>query len=89
MKARDRKFLPPKGQSRRLLSQWSDSEDRYIAIGIMTDVDGDSYIHCPLGDHHKKAIDRASEILSRKGYRLTRVNVSTTTYRVTRKGDKR
>jgi len=74
--------IPRKGQSRTFLTQWSEKNQEYIPTTIETTTVGRIYLFCPLGDHHKKAIDRASELLKKKGYKIERVNVEATTYEV-------
>ena len=80
--------IPKKGESRTLLTQWSDSSNEYIPVVIQTNQVGAIHLICPLGDHHKKAIDKASELLRKKGYKIHRVNVETKVYEVEWDGKK-
>ena len=79
------KSIPNPGKSRTLLTQWSEKSQQYIPATIKTAKDKSVTLFCPLGDHHKKAIDRASEILGKKGYKLVRLNVETTVYEVVKR----
>jgi len=76
------KTIPSPGDSRTLLTQWSEKNQEYIPVTIKTDMDKVTFLFCPFGDHHKKAIDKASELLGRKGWKVERVNVETTIYLV-------
>jgi len=76
------KTIPSPGHSRTFLTQWSEKKQQYIPVTIKTNMDKSVHIFCPFGDHHKKAIDRASELLKKKGYKIERVNVETTVYEV-------
>ena len=79
------KSIPKPGHSRTLLTQWSDKKQEYIPATLKTNSDKSITLFCPFGDHHKKAIDRASEILGKKGYKLVRLNVETTIYEVVKR----
>lgn len=83
------KTIPKKGTNRVICTQWSESNQEYVPVRIQTRLDGSIYLFSPLGDHHKKAIDKASGILKGKGYKVTRVNVTAVSYEVVWSGRKK
>ena len=78
------KTIPNPGESRILLTQWSEKSQEYIPVTIKTDSDKRVYLFCPFGDHHKKAIDRSSEVLGKRGWKMLRTNVETAVYELIR-----
>jgi len=77
--------IPKPGHSRTFCTQWSESRQEYVPVTIKTNSNKVTTLFCPLGDHHKKAIDKASSILKNKGWEVERVNVETIVYLVTKK----
>ncbi|MHA2066905.1 MAG: hypothetical protein ACXABY_21250 [Candidatus Thorarchaeota archaeon] len=60
--------IPPRGQSRVLLKQWSAQHSMYIPVAITHQENGKLTMDCPEGDHKRKAMARAREVLAKWGF---------------------